>query len=237
MGYTVKTNALNYSIHEKKILQNLSFDLQPNSFTVLLGENGSGKSTLLDLLMGFRKPKSGEILLEGKSPHLDDLELKRHTIFLSEKMEVPVYWKVGDYLDFNKHFFPSYSDDAEDRYLREYGLKREASFRSMSAGENKRAQIIAALASQPKLLMVDEITAVLDIVGRRKFMLHLKELQKNGATVLMATNILEDLEHYATDLILLNHGRLSYFGTMEMFIGQKPGTLFSEKICSKLEAA
>jgi ABC-2 type transport system ATP-binding protein len=226
---------MNYSINEKQILSNLQFTLQPGTFTALLGENGSGKSTLLDLLMGYRLPKQGEITVEGKAPHLDDLTLKANTIYLSEKMEVPVYWKIGDYLDFHRHFYPNYSTESEKFYMNEYKISRNTSIRSLSAGENKRAQIVAALASQPQLMMIDEITAVLDIVGRQRFMTHLSELKAKGATVLMATNILENIEHYTSHLLLLNRGKVSFFGPMNSFV--KPQILFTEQVASILQAA
>jgi ABC-2 type transport system ATP-binding protein len=226
---------MNYHINEKQILWNLNFNLTPGTFTALLGENGSGKSTLLDLLMGFRVPKSGSVQIENIEPHKDDLTLKANTIYLSEKMDVPLYWKIGDYLDFHRHFYPTYSLELESYYLNEYKINRHTSFRSLSAGENKRAQIVAALASSPQLIMVDEITAVLDIVGRQKFMIHLNELCKKGCTVLMATNILENIEHYTSHLLLLNKGRVSYFGEMNAFV--KTNMLFTEQVANILQAA
>jgi ABC-2 type transport system ATP-binding protein len=105
--------------------------------------------------MGFRLPKNGKITIEGNEPHKDDLNLKKNIVFLSEKMELPVYWKVKDYLSFHKYFYPNYSDELEAKLLKDYKITRDLSFRSLSAGENKRAQIVGALASRPQLLFVD----------------------------------------------------------------------------------
>lgn len=237
MKSRLEISNLSYSINNKEILKNINFTLEQESFAVLLGENGSGKSTLLDLIMGFRKAQQGEIKINGISPLEDSVDLKKNVLFLSEKMEAPIYWRIKDYLSFHKHFFPTYSDLLEKKLMQEYGLQYDTSFRSLSAGENKRAQIIAALSSQPKILFVDEITAVLDIVGRQRFMGHLKELKENGALVLMATNIIEDLEHYASHLLLLRQGQLQYSGKMSHFNSDKIGQLFTQKIVKELEAA
>ncbi len=235
MGYSLEIKNLNYHINEKKILTDLNFSMQAGTFTALLGENGSGKSTLLDLLMGFRVPKGGSIHIDGKEPHHDDLVLKANAIYISEKQDVPVYWRIGDFLDFHKYFYPNYSNDLEKFYLDEYRIKRETSFRSLSAGENKRAQIVAALSSNPQLFMIDEITAVLDIVGRQKFMSHLSEMRKKGSTIIMATNILENIDQFTSHLLLLNKGKVSYFGEMQSFI--QPNAHFIDKVASILQVA
>lgn len=237
MGYELKIQNLNYHVNDKQILKDINVSLNSGQFAALLGENGSGKSTLLDLLMGFRIPKAGKVLIDNKEPHHDDLTLKANTIYLSEKMEVPVYWKIGDFLDFHKHFYKQYSDELEKQYMDEYKIKRSTSFRELSAGENKRAQIVAALSSNPQLILVDEITAVLDIVGRQRFMGHLSALAKKGCTVVMATNILENIEQYTSHLILLNKGQLSYFGEVKAFMHQQKSTHFIDQIASILEAA
>lgn len=237
MGYELKIQNLNYHVNEKKILSKIDLTLNAGNFAALLGENGSGKSTLLELAMGLRVPKAGKILVDGKEPHIDDLTLKANTIYLSEKMDVPVYWKLSDYLDFHKHFYPNYSDELEKQYMEEYKIKRSTSFRSLSAGENKRAQIVAALASSPKIMLIDEITAVLDIVGRQRFMGHLTALAQKGCTVVLATNILENIEHFTSHLILLNKGQLSYFGDIKSFMKTQKQSLFIDQIASVLESA
>ncbi|MEZ4816184.1 MAG: ABC transporter ATP-binding protein [Bdellovibrionota bacterium] len=237
VGYELKIENLSYHVNEKQILHDINFSLSGGNFVALLGENGSGKSTLLDLIMGFRIPKAGKIFVDSKEPHIDDLTLKANTIYLSEKMDVPVYWKISDYLDFHKHFYPSYSAELEEQYMHEYKIKRDTNFRSLSAGENKRAQIVAALASNPQLILIDEITAVLDIVGRQKFMGHLSNLAQRGCTIVLATNILENIELFTSHLILLNKGQLSYFGDIKSFMKNQKPSLFIEQIAAVLEAA
>ena len=90
---------------------------------------------------------------------------------------------------------------------------------NLSAGEIRRLQIIGALAADPELLIADEITAVLDILGRRKFLQALKEQQKErGMTIVLATNIPEGLETYADKILLLNRGRQLLFSETSNFL-------------------
>jgi len=90
---------------------------------------------------------------------------------------------------------------------------------NLSAGEIRRLQIIGALAADPELLIADEITAVLDILGRRKFLQALQEQQKErGMTIVLATNIPEGLETYADKILLLNRGRQLLFSETSNFL-------------------
>ena len=237
MSFGIEIRNLSFGTFDKsKILKDLNINISPGEFVAVLGENGAGKTTLLDLLMGFRKPSDGHIKVQGTIPHEDNWELRRSVAYLSEKVDIPGDWSVSDFLEFNKYFYISYSNDLEIKLLKKFRIDKSLRLGNMSAGEIRRVQVAGALCIQPKLIIVDEITAVLDIVGRRRFMEILTDLNKNqGCTVILATNILEDLEKYASHILLVRNGKLRLFQAIDKFLVGHSQKDFSQRVADILE--
>ena len=157
---------------------------------------------------------------------------------MSEKVDIPGDWSVEDFFQFNRFFYQNYAIDLEKQLSEQFRVNKAGRLGNMSAGEVRRVQIVGALAIQPKLIVVDEITAVLDIVGRRRFMKVLRDLNRRlGCTIVLATNILEDLENYTSHLLLIKSGRLCLFQSIEEFLGQKEKARFSELVADILETS
>ena len=237
MSEKIKIENLNYAPRgHEKILDNLSLSFPEGSFVALLGENGAGKTTLLDLIMGFKVPTSGQILLDGEQPANDNWKQRQKIVYLSEKMDIPGDWTVRQYLKFNKYFYQNYSSDLEALLMKEFRVSEETRLGSMSAGEVRRVQIVGALATGPSLIIVDEITAVLDIVGRRRFMARLfEENKKRKCTILLATNILEELERYVSDVLIMKDGKISVFEKTTDFLKRRESSGFAELVSDCLE--
>ncbi|MGD0078801.1 MAG: ABC transporter ATP-binding protein [Sedimentisphaerales bacterium] len=228
LRYSVKTG--------RQILDDINFAIPAGAFVAVLGENGAGKTTLLDLVMGFRVPTSGQINVMGMQPHLDHWQQRKTIAYLSEKIDMPGDWSVREFLDFNRYFYEDYSIETEKQLLEELRTDENNRIGNLSAGEIRRAQIIAALSARPKLVIIDEISAVLDIIGRRKFMRLLCEQScNNGATVVLATNIIEDLANFATDIFLISKGKSVLFAPIDKFLNGKPKEHFSQLIADALE--
>lgn len=194
----------------KRILEQISAQAPIGTFTAILGENGAGKTSLLDVLMGFRKPLATDSVQVWRgNPWQDNFQDRAEIAYLAEKVDVPGAWTVGELLAFHHKFYPRYSLERQRDLVHRFQLDLNARTGDLSAGQVRRAQVVAALSHLPKLIIVDEITALLDIVGRRKFLEILTELKKSeGATILFATNIIEDLADHADRLWLLRQGKL-----------------------------
>ena len=234
----LEAKSLSYSVPQRKILLDVSFRIPKESFTVVVGENGAGKTTLLQLLMGFIEPSNGTAWVNGKEPYRDPFHDRNEIGFIAEKITPPVDWSVDDFLEFNRFFYKTYSEEIEKELLRELRLSRDWRIGSLSAGQIRRVQVVGVLASSPKLLIIDEITAVLDIVGRSKFMKALGRLRsQHGSTVVMATNILDDVDTYATDVVLLHQGKLRMHDTKENLIRSNTGATLTETLSELIEKA
>ena len=237
MGLNIEVQNLSYQIHkEKKVLKDLTLQIASGTFVAVLGENGAGKTTLLDMIMGFRKPSQGSVKVEKEKPHLDNWKRRQEIAYLSEKVDIPGDWLVDDFLKFNEYFYTHYSYDIEAKYLKLFRVNRKDRLGNMSAGEIRRVQIVAALSIEPKLIVVDEVTAVLDIVGRRHFMNLLRELyHQTQCTIVLATNILEDLANNVTHVMLLRKGDVRTFEPLSTFLGEASQAVFSQKVADLLE--
>jgi ABC-2 type transport system ATP-binding protein len=232
----IGVRGLRYTLPDRReILAGIDFDLAAGRFLAVLGENGAGKTTLLDLLMGFRRRTAGTIQVMGQDPETDPWETRTRIAYLSEKVDVPGDWEAGEFLAFHRHFFTRFDADEEGALLRGLQVQRGARAGMLSAGEARRLQIVGALAARPDLLIADEITAVLDILGRRRFLGLLKQRQRHaGLTVVLATNVPEGLEPYADSILLLSRGRQLAFGPIED-IARGAGDL-AEAVARHLEA-
>jgi ABC-2 type transport system ATP-binding protein len=237
LGLKVEIQNLNYQIRkDKTVLNDISLDITPGNFVAVLGENGAGKTTLLDLIMGFRKPTQGYLKVQDEKPHQDNWRTRQEIAYLSEKVDIPGDWTAGDFLNFNEYFYTRYDHSLEDKYLKVFRVNRSDRLGNMSAGEIRRVQIVAALSIEPKLIVVDEITAVLDIVGRRHFMRLLKDLnQQTHCTIVLATNILEDLANNVSHVMLLRKGSVRTFEPLPAFLGGASTEKFSQKVADLLE--
>lgn len=238
MNIDIEIKNLDYSpIGHSKILNNLNACFEQGSFVALLGENGAGKTTLLDMIMGFKKPSSGELRVRGELPARDPWQQRQSIVYLSEKMDIPGDWTVRQYLQFNRYFYNHYSDNLEQELIQEFRVSENSRLGSMSAGEVRRVQIVGALATEPSLIVVDEITAVLDIVGRRRFMARLYEQnKKRGCTIILATNILEELERYISNVLIMKDGKISVFEKIEDFLKNQEKSNFVQLVANQLEA-
>lgn len=220
----------------REILSNIDIDIPKGAFVAVLGENGAGKTTLLDLLMGFKRPSQGHIEIFGREPHTDPYKEREQIAYLSEKMDLPADWDVNFFLEFNRFFYPSYSLAKEKELVREFGVDLQNRMGNLSAGEVRRTQIVAALSAPRDVVIVDEITAVLDIVGRKKCMRVLDQERKDrNTTVVLATNILEDVHLFASHILLLSRGKVKSFASLDSFLAGSDRSHFSDRVVYELE--
>jgi ABC-2 type transport system ATP-binding protein len=220
----IRASRLAYRLPDgRQTLHEVDFHLPRGGFLAVLGENGAGKTTLLDLLMGFRRRTGGTLeVLEG-DPDRDPWGTRSRIAYLSEKVDLPGQWSGHDFLRFNERFYARYDRADEERLTRRFAVGLDARVGNLSAGELRRLQLVGALAGQPDLVVADEITALLDIVGRRMFLSVLKDRQRHaGLTVVLATNIPEGLDGIADHVLLIHRGRQLEFAVASRFATGEP---------------
>lgn len=227
----VQVENLSHTVQKKKtILADINFSVEKGSFVAVVGENGAGKTTLLDLLMGFKKPTEGKVFVMDEEPWLDSWEKRARIAYLSEKIDFPGDWSVATLLEFNRFFYKNYSMEREKELTEFFRVDVNNRIGNLSAGEIRRAQIVAALSIQPELIIVDEVTAVLDIDARKKFLTLMQEFQAKGSTIVLATNIPEGLGRYISHVLLVHRGKMKESNTLDALLEKNKDKSFEEII-------
>ena len=206
----IEANNMSYSIPGVgDILVEVNFKVASNEIIGILGKNGAGKTTLIDIMMGFRNPTQGSVTVLGQDPALSSRSVFKEIAYLSQEVHLKGNITIEQFFEFHKYFFINYSNEDEKRLLDMFALDRKSKIGGLSTGQQRRANIVASLASRPKILFIDEITAVLDPDARQLFFQLIKELKSaHSTTVLLATNIVEDLKGRIDGLCFIRDGRL-----------------------------
>jgi ABC-2 type transport system ATP-binding protein len=212
----IKIKNLKKSYFELNVLNGVNLNIEEGKFYALLGENGTGKSTLLKILMGAERFDDGEITYNisqpvagprnlRKGPTALDLELMG---YVSELLDFDSPLNTLKFLNIYKEFYPNWDEVYFKKLIKDRNLNLNKKFSEYSRGQKMQIALIAQLSLRPRLIMVDEITSVLDIYARKYFMNELHQLVQAGSTVCMTTNIIFEVESYATDIILLGEGKI-----------------------------
>jgi ABC-2 type transport system ATP-binding protein len=197
-------------IHKKygrtHALRAVSLTMAPGKFHVLVGRNGAGKSTLLRILGRREPPDAGQASILGH-PLDDDLaEHGRNVAFVSEAIDYAMPLTMRDFFARFSDFQPRWSWEHFEAPMRTLGVDLDKSFSTLSRGQRMQVACAVALAGKPRVLLLDEVTSVLDARARPYFVDAFAELCRSGGTVLMATNIVSEVRDAADRLLLLEQG-------------------------------
>ncbi|HBG4981840.1 TPA: ATP-binding cassette domain-containing protein [Clostridioides difficile] len=230
MSY-LKINNVFKSYDQKKVLNNISLDIEEGEFLCLLGPSGCGKTTLLRIIAGLEDVNSGTIILQDKD--ITNLEPSKRgfgIVFQS-------YALFPNMTAYNNIAFPlkerKVSKEKIDNKVKEVletvGLTNEAHKypKALSGGQQQRIAIARALALEPKFLLLDEPMSALDAKVRHKLRMDIKRLQKElNITTIMVTHDQEEAITMADKIAILNGGDIMQIGTPEE-IYQNPQNLFT----------
>ncbi len=199
------------------ILERLNLTIWPGEFLGVLGKNGAGKTTLLDIIMGIRPATDGQIeFMEHNPQHLPS-EIAQEIVFLSQDIKISRSMAIREYLDYMSFYYKRYDKKREAQLLEYFDMDPEAKMGSLSTGQQKKVQIVSGLSVDAKLIIIDEITAVLDPESRLKFFRLLEKIHATRRqSVILATNIAEDLIGRVDRVVFLSGGQASYHDPAEM---------------------
>jgi ABC-2 type transport system ATP-binding protein len=201
-------------------LRGLTLEIPKGAFFGLLGPNGAGKSTLIHCLTGLSSQTSGKATILGHDV-IKDYKNARASIGLSPQ-EINLDWflSVEDTLDYHGgyHSMPKAKRKEQiEKLLKAFQLwdKRKDNIRKLSGGMKRRLVIARALMHEPKVLILDEPTAGVDIELRRSLWEYMKKENKAGTTILLTTHYIEEAEELCDQIALINNGQILYSGTKE----------------------
>ena len=180
------------------VFHDFSLKIEPGKVYGLLGKNGTGKSTLLYLIAGLLRPTFGEISVNGVEPHLRLPETLQDIFIVPEEFNLP-FMSIEEYVRINAPFYPRFSWDDLRRNLRDFELPESLNLGALSMGQKKKAFMSFALATNTRLLLMDEPTNGLDIPAKGQFQKVIASSMKDDRTILISTHQVGDVD------MLLNH--------------------------------
>lgn len=218
--HPIQIENVSRSFGETKVLSNLNLSVKEGSIYGFLGRNGSGKTTAIRMLAGLIIPDEGSVSILGKNPFFAGAEERQWIGYMSEKGIIPPTVSVQSLLQLGKDLYPNWDRNLAESLISKFQLSPKSKIRTLSQGKQRLMAFIMAIAPRPKVLLLDEPAANLDVVARREILDEILELIRDfGCTVLFSTHILSDVERVADEIGILAGGSLRVSETLDSLKG------------------
>jgi ABC-2 type transport system ATP-binding protein len=206
-------------------LKGISLEVREGDFFALLGPNGAGKSTTLGIVSSLVNKTDGQISIFGHDLETELALAKRSLGVVPQEFNFNMFEKVIDIILTQAGYYGIPLPRAKERaefYLRKLGLweKRNERARMLSGGMKRRLMIARALVHDPRLLILDEPTAGVDIELRRSMWTFLQEINRAGTTIILTTHYLEEAESLCRNIAIIDHGRIIQNSSMRELLLQ-----------------
>jgi len=187
-------------------LDGVSLSVEPGQLVGLLGPNGAGKTTLLSLLSGLRRPDSGTVRIFGGDPR--DPAARASLGTTPQETGLPDVLRVGEVVELVARHYPDPMPTGEllERFALGDMLRRQTG--SLSGGQKRRLAVALALVGRPRLVLLDEPTTGLDVEARHELWSALRTFHSEGATVVVTSHYLEEIEALAERVVVVGQGRI-----------------------------
>lgn len=200
-------------------VDNVSFSLAAGSIHGLLGPNGAGKSTLIAMISGTLAPTTGTISVFGHDVATDTVRTKEMLGVVPQELVVEMAFTVREVLYYFSGMYGVSAHEREARITEVLGDldlldKANERARTLSGGMKRRLMIAKAIVHRPKLLILDEPTAGVDVALRQKIWELVRRLNAAGTTILFTTHYLEEAEQLCDRITLVHHGRIIRDGAL-----------------------
>lgn len=203
----IKVESLNKNIKGKAILKGISFEVAEGECVALIGPNGAGKTTLLDCLLGDKLITSGQVSIQGLSVTSSQLDYIRG--YLPQENVIVQKLKVKELIAFFQRIYPNSLSDQEIDQLLQFDQQQKEQFaEKLSGGQKRLFSFVLTLIGRPKLVFLDEPTAAMDTSTRQRFWEIVRDLKAQGVTILYSSHYIEEVEHTADRILVLNKGEL-----------------------------
>ncbi|WP_114418901.1 ABC transporter ATP-binding protein [Marinospirillum perlucidum] len=225
-----------------RALKGISLDVEEGDFFALLGPNGAGKSTTLGIVCSLVRKTAGKASIFGVDIDEDFARAKQLMGVVPQEFNFSVFEKVEDIVLTAAGYQGIREKDARprtERLLRDLGLweKRHQQARMLSGGMKRRLMIARALVHNPKLLILDEPTAGVDIELRRSMWTFMQEINRQGVTIILTTHYLEEAESLCRNIAIIDQGEIIKNTSMKSLLTELNSETFVLDLTSPLEKA
>ncbi|HCW91139.1 MAG TPA: ABC transporter [Marinobacter sp.] len=194
-------------------LKGIDLKVPQGDFFALLGPNGAGKSTTLGIVCSLVNKTAGKVEVFGHDIDRELAQAKMNLGVVPQEFNFNQFEKVFDIVTTQAGYYGiplKKARESAEKYLRKLGLwsKRDSPARMLSGGMKRRLMIARALVHEPRLLILDEPTAGVDIELRRSMWTFLEEMNRQGTTIILTTHYLEEAEALCRNIAIIDHGRI-----------------------------
>lgn len=185
------------------VFDNLHLQLDAGHIYGLLGENGTGKSTLLKLIAGLAFAKNGEIVTLGYEPQKRFPGMLQQIAFIPEEFDL-LPLSIQTFIKINAPFYPAFDKDKMWELLKEFQIPQGQAITDMSYGQKKKLLIAFGLATNARLIIMDEPTNALDIPSKAQFRKMIASVLTEDKTIIISTHQIGDLDNLIDTVLLLD---------------------------------
>ena len=201
----VKCNNLCKSFDNKIILKDVNLSIQKGRIVGLLGKNGMGKTTLIKLINDLLTPTSGEVLINSETPNVNS---KRVISYLPERTYLDKSMKVSQIITFFEEFYDNFNKEKAIKLLKDLDLDINAKINKMSKGMQEKLQLILVMSREAELYILDEPLGGVDPATRDYILDTILSNFNEGASVIISTHIISDIERILDDVIFIDKGKI-----------------------------
>jgi ABC-2 type transport system ATP-binding protein len=218
-------------------LKGITLQVEEGDFFALLGPNGAGKSTVLGIVSGLVQKTSGKASVMGHDVNGDTFDARRSLGVVPQEFNFNQFEKVFDIVVTQAGYFGMRTAEAKEsaeKLLKALDLwdKRDTPSRMLSGGMKRRLMIARALVHGPKVLILDEPTAGVDIELRRSMWDFMQDLNRQGTTIILTTHYLEEAEQLCRNIAIINKGEIIKSTSMRSLLSQLSTETFVFDVCA-----
>lgn len=211
---------------KKKVLKNISFKIEGGEIFAFIGHNGAGKTTMIKCIMGILDFEEGDILVDNKSIKEEPLECKRIMAYVADNPDLYENMKAIDFINFICDMYEVSEDIRREnttRYAKMFEIedKLNDDISSFSHGMKQKIALIAALAHDPKVLIMDEPFVGLDPKAVYDMKEIMRDMAKDGKTIFFSTHILDVAEKLCDRVAIIKDGTIVKVGKMKDIKGDE----------------
>ena len=224
----IQVNNLTKSFSGRKVINDLSFEVNKGEVFALLGHNGAGKSTTIDLILGLKCPDEGNATILG-------MDAAKHRKKVFEKVGVQLqhteYQNMMTVEEACIEYASLYKKPSDYKeLLHSFGLSdlKKSYINKLSGGEKQKLSVVLALIGNPEMVFLDELTTGLDVAARREVWRTLKHLKEKGLTIFLTTHYMEEVQALCDHVCIIKSGEKVIEGTIAEIVNASGKTDLEE---------
>ena len=240
MSVIISINKVNKTFSNgEQAVKDFSLDVLRGEIIALLGPNGAGKTTLISMICGIVSPTSGSVIVNGFDVVRDYRKTRKNIGLVPQELHLESFETVFNSVKFSRGLFGYKRNDLFiEKILKQLTLwdKRNTKIMELSGGMKRRVLIAKALSHEPNILFLDEPSAGVDVELRKEMWGIIKDLKKEGVTIILTTHYIEEAEEMADRVGIINNGELLLVEEKKDLLSKMGSKTLTIELTSKIKS-